>query len=620
MPLKRIVCLIIFCLSGAGVCFADANQAIQPIGGNNVSQVIPSNVRIGFVIRDFQAVVTKFMAIQSRTSGQSATPDFDPVSMFSQMLGPSFDPNGSIAAVITGHGILNDDVTDTEMAVFLPAKDSAKLSAVFNATAGADGVLQGTFPMGMGGANQQVFLQVYPGYVAISPTAKAIKELRAAGQTLDTILLPQIQNKINNSDLYFYFNTEAVAQNSMPQISQLIDSAEQKISTQLPVGSGPLKTTLDIIRLAMLQGLKDNQYSLITMRLDNQGITTDTIAQFHSGSSTAKLIEAQPPLPQNALAGLPNKDYVGVWADSINGRAVSEWLDSLLASMGPAATAQEIQTRQAIAKLLNEDLQPMANHISDAGMVLLPAVTSPSGAPMAGNPQPDQQLHIKSIMVSVPGVIYLCSSDNPAKDIGLIPSWINSTIQSMKAQNQDLDVEAKSTPAALTIDGTSLTRVDVSISDAVQAPGQPAPPHVQPIVTAVYYGAVGTNTIMIASSVDQDTLQQTVADIKSGNAGVEKRPDLAQVREQILPNAFFAAYVPLARLAGLMNGEESANQQATAMPAGALALGVPPPPVVISVAGIGTALDIAVYLPMDTLIDASKSEGTNGDNLLDLLF
>src|SRR5271170_4678451 len=590
MLAKYFLYIAVFLFFSAGICLADATSATQPTVNTDALQVVPADARFCFVARNMQSVVTKFMAIESRINGQSQS--FDPTAMLTQMLGPSFDPNGSVAAVMTGQGLLSDDATDTDMAIFLPAKDSAKLTAIFNPKAGPDGILQGTFPVGMGGASQPMFLATYPGYVAIAPTEKAIKALQSAGRTLGAALTPQVQDKINNSDIYLYFNTAAITKNADQQLNQSLDSAEQSIDSQVLAGSGELKAVLDILRLAVLQSIKDNQYGLVTIRMDNQGVTIDTIAEFQSGSSTAKLLEAQPALPANALAGLPNKDYVGVWTDSINGRAVYEWLNSLNSSSGPAMDAQKQQIQAAITKLLDDDVQPMTDHVSDTAMVLLPTVTQQTAAPAGAASGTGAQVQLKSMAISVPGVIFLCSSTDPAKDAGLIPSWVNSTIQSITSENQGLKIDAQTAPVPLNINGTLLTRVDLSISDAKLTSTQTSSRNTPALTTQIYYGAVQPSTVMIACNVDQDTLQETVANINSGTAGVEQRPDLAQVRKEILPGAFFAAYVPIARLELLMNGQTSGNQQAAAMPSDALALGVPPPPVAISVADIGTAIDV----------------------------
>jgi hypothetical protein len=615
MSMMRALTAIFFFLSGLGVCAADSNSTTQPTIRPDILHVMPAGVRLCFVARDMQSLITKVMSLQSQITGQPASGGADPLSMFTQMLGPSFDSDGSIAAVITGQGLLDDDVTDNHMSILLPARDSAKLSAIFNAKPGADGILQGTFPMGMGGPNSDLFIKIYPGYVAIAPTATAIKELQASGETLDSALSGPVQNKIGDSDCYFYINTAAITKNADQQINQAFDSLEQSFNGQMPVSSNQLKAVVDILRLASLQYLRDNQYGVVTFRMDNQGITLDSMIQFRDGSPTARLFEAQPALSANALAGLPDKDYVGVWTDSINGRAVYEWLNALIPASGPDA-GEEAQLKATITKLLDADGQTLTDHAGDAMMVLPPMMEN-SASPQA-DASGTNQAQVRTVAVWVPGVIVLSSSSDAATEAGQIQPWVDSTIQSISAEARGFVVAARTSPDPLNIDGVSLRRIDLTISDAPPASTQPSGEAKTSLVTHIYYGSVSPNTVLLACNVDQDALQQTIENAKAGTAGVEKRPDLAQVLRQALPHAFFTAYVPLARLVLMMSGQQTPDQQAAAMPAGALALGVPPPPVVISAADIGTALDVAFYLPMDTLIQASKS-GTDG-NIFDMLF
>ncbi|MHB1768070.1 MAG: hypothetical protein ACYCUV_09500, partial [Phycisphaerae bacterium] len=331
---------------------------------------------------------------------------------------------------------------------------------------------------------------------------------------------------------------------------------------QLPLRSPALRAILHHVGSEMSQQLRTAlDRSALTVHFGRQALVLNLANRFHANSPVTKLIASQPPLPTNALAGLPNLRYSVLYADSINGAAISHWLKAMLAAKGQKQATGSREIRNFLAAV--------ADH-TGTGAIMLPPI--PSKLPT----RPD----MVNPWASGPAII-IQYSRHP------------------KAQMHNLAAYFNGRPATIE-HGTTSTHRDMQIIHATVSGYQSiriAMPAKKPGGSSHHIELIniGSHRVLVGVDTTEILLKSAIAAAKENVHAISKRPGLAQIAGEILPGTFAAAYLPIARWNQLQN--------TTTVPkaANALTLGLPPPPAVFSVGTGKRSLNMQLYIPVATL-------------------
>ena len=299
------------------------------------------------------------------------------------------------------------------------------------------------------------------------------------------------------------------------------------------------------------------QRSVLTVHVGRQALVIDILNRLHASTPFGKLVASQTPLPANALAGLPNMRYSALFANSINGAAVSRWLNTML----PTATKKQSQALREIRSFSTL----VAGHTGTSAIVLPPIHTpAPAGAAMVNS-------------LAIGPIILITRSDHPKAQMRHLSNFLKSQVAVKTGKSEN---------ATLT-DSRILGYAAVGLNIAAK-PTVESLHHIEMV-------DIGTHRVLVAVNAPRKLLLSALAAAKKQRSAIARRPGLAQSLDKILPQSFVTAYWPI--------GRWNQGQAKAAVPkaAHALTLGLPPPPAVFSVGTGKKSLNMQLYIPVATL-------------------
>lgn len=312
--------------------------------------------------------------------------------------------------------------------------------------------------------------------------------------------------------------------------------------------------------------------SVLTLHFGRQALIINLTTGFHAHSPMAQLFAAQPPLPAQALAGLPDHRYFSLYADSINGPSVAKWLQTLLPAKVQTSPGDPRPKRSPTSQEIPHILAAVADHTGAAAIVLPPATPSGTGREPLNH------------WGSGPTIIIM-HGKHPTTEMHNLARYFSRATHD----------QPKTAPP----DGSNLTHGTLMGYQVIRIVG-PTKKNIKNSQTVELIN-MRTHGVLLCVGVPHTLLKSAVIAADKNLTAIMKRPGLTQSIAEIVPRSFMVAYLPIARW----------TQQQTAAPkpkpANALALGLPPPPAVVSVGAGKKSLVIRVYIPVATLEQSLSS-------------
>jgi|GEM_PF-3899466 len=516
---------------------------------DSISAELPADSALCVVGNNVVRLDRRISRMEMRITGHRS--QFDEFTALKMILGPYWNISGPLAFVMPTPA-KGSTLQMRHAVLILQATNTAKfIAGLKNGTARG-----GITPARMEGS--PAYIATRGPWIFLSPSRSALKHYLKAKSGLT---LPAKMNlAMRQSDITIEGDSRAIRKVLFQPSEAMIFAAMP--GNQLPVRSAALRAILHQVGSEMSQQLRTAlDRSALTVHFGRQALVLNLVNRFHANSPLAKLIASQPPLPTNALAGLPNLRYSVLYADSINGVAISQWLQAMLSAKG--------QKQVSGSKEIRNFLAAIADHTGTGAIMLPPIPSKPPPRPNMVNP-----------WASGPAII-IQYSRHPKAQMHNLAAYFNGH-------------------AATIEHGTTSTHPDMQIIQATVM-GYPS---IRIAMPAKRLGGtshhielmnIGSHRILVCVDATKKLLKSAIAAAKENVHAISKRPGLAQSAGEILPGTFIAAYLPIARWNQLQN--------TTTVPkaANALTLGLPPPPAVFSV-GIGKkSLNMQLYIPVATL-------------------
>ena len=523
-------------------------MAVEKISGA-ISSELPANSALCVVCNNVLRLEHRISRLQTRITGHRS--QFDEFTALKMILGPYWNISGPFAFVIPTperHNALQMRETVVVLQATNPAKFIAGLK---NGTARG-----GITPVRMEGS--PAYIASRGNWIFISASPSALKSYMKAKTGLK--LPAKMDSAMGRSDITIEGDSRALRkvlfQPSAAMISALMPGH------QLAVRSSALRAILHQVGSEISNQLRTAlQRSAMTVHLGRQALVINLTNRFHGHSPLAKLIAAQPALPANALAGLPDARYSVLYADSINGSSISRWLKAMLAA--------NRQKRAGESKDIRNFLSAVADHTGTAAMLLPPKPAGNTVRPMMVSP-----------WASGPAVI-LQYTQHPKAQMRNLAAYFNHRYA--RAGHGTTRSQQHMQTTGLSIMGYPAMRMTL----AAKTPGE-SEHHIVMI-------NIGSHRILVGVDSTAAFIKSAVTAVQKSDRTICKRPGLAQSIGKILPHSFAAAYLPIARWNQLQ------NRTSVPKAANALTLGLPPPPAVFSVGTDEKSLNMQLYIPVATL-------------------
>jgi hypothetical protein len=509
--------------------------------------------------------------MQRRVTGQA--PQFDEFAVLKMALGRSWDMNGGLAWVIP----------TPPQGKTMQARDSVVILRATHAGNFISRLKNGVIKNGITPGRIEgspAFMATRGRWVLMSASRSTLRNYLTAKSGLK--LSSAMQAAFNSSDLTIEGETTAVRKVFQelvaPSVGMMLSAMP---GHPLPIGNPALSKIMHQAGRKMLQQLNTSlQLSMLTVHFGRQAVVVNLAGRFKAGTAAARLIQAQPAISPLVLAGLPNRRYWGIYADSINGAALAEFLRSTLPAAAHGAAASNTKTllkNRSIRAFLNA----LAGHTGSGTVLLMAHHQSLSAGEVLTNPWD-----------SGPAVIILYARNAQAQLHNLATLFRRHPF-------------AASAAAAHTVRHTvTVSHVNVqgmtAMLLALPSAGRSQKAHQINLIE------LDGHRVLVCIDAAPTLLHAAIAAAGAKIPALAKRPGLAQTIGNVVPGTFVVAYLPFARWNTLQNtpaGPKAAN---------ALTLGLPPPPAVFSIGAGKQSLNMQLYIPMATLEQslAGNSAGT----------
>ena len=516
---------------------------------DSISAELPADSALCVVCNNVARLDRRLNRMEMRITGHRS--QFDEFTALKMILGPYWNISGPLA-FITPTPTKGNALDMRRSVLILQATNTAKFIAGLKNGPTRGGIT----PARMEGS--PAYIATRGPWIFLSASRSALKNYLKAKSGLK---LPAKMNlAMLQSDITMEGDSRAIRKVLFQPSEAMIFAAMPGI--QLPVRSPALRRILHQVGSEMSRQLRTAlDRSALTVHFGRQALVLNLANRFHSNSPVAKLIVAQPPLPTNALAGLPNLRYSVLYADSINGVAISQWLQAML-----SAKARK-QVRGS--KELRNFLAAVADH-TGTGAIMLPPIPS----------KPPASADMLNPWASGPAII-IQYSRHPKAQMHYLAAYFNGHPATIEHGTTSMHHGMQIIHA--TIMGYPSIRI------AMPAKRLGGTSHHIELIN------IGSHRVLVGVDTTEKLLKSAIAAAKENVQAISKRPGLAQSAGELLPGTFAAAYLPIARW------NQRQNTAAVPKAANALTLGLPPPPAVFSVGTGKKSLNMQLYIPVATL-------------------
>ncbi len=521
---------------------------------NSVIGELPANSALCVICNNVAQLDQRIARLERRIAGHQ--PQFDEFTALKMVLGPYWNISAPMAWAMPAPA-KGKILELRESIVILQTTNNAKFVAGLKNGAARGGItparIEGT----------PAFIATRGIWTFISASRSALKMYLQAKPGLT--LPGKMTAALRHADIAVETDTHAMRK-------ELLDPSKAMLFAgmsghRLPFGSPDLKSILrqmgNKLNKQLTTALKR---SVLTLHFGRQALIFNLTSAFHAHSPIAQLLAAQPPLSTHALAGLPDERYFSLYADSINGLSTAQWLRTLLPTKAQGGPGASRHKRSTAKQELQNILAAVADHTGSAAIMLRPAMS----ASTSGEPQdPWGSGH---------GIVIMRGKHPKAEMHNLVGYFSRSAGAGVKTGTA---VDKNITHSTLM--GYPATRIILPTQKRVKTSD------------TIELIDMGTHGVLLGVDVPHILLKSAVTAAGSNLTAIMKRPGLAQTLTEIVPGSFMVAYLPIARWT------QQHNAAATPKPANALALGLPPPPAVVSVSAGKKSLVIQVYIPVATL-------------------
>ena len=576
--LLRVVVVSVSCLTVIG--HEVSCRAAKPRG---VLARIPANTQLYLYTANVAALEAKIRLMEN----QMNTPGgFDPIAALMREFGPgsgiNFNRPAAIAVLAWPRPAAM--VQPSVVALLASSKPTATL-AEFGAKNVGNGIYQGTIP-------QQpipLFMAVQGHYLVLSDQAASISKYLAAKAFLGPQLSATQRHFLSNSDLTLSLRVRSIYRMYRQQMKMLAQAngvrVKKKPGPANLSGSEFYRKAGDVLAAHILhQMITQVPQAMLTVRFARTGMLCRLIAIPRAGTAMAKMIQAQRPLGKTPFVGLPAGRYVAASAMAIDGAPVAAWL-------GRAALVWDKHASIRSNKRYTDLKKQMA-----LGLSALADLRGLSQINYADNrPMGQDGLGIQVLDMAHAGT-----------HLQQILAWLKHPPRLAFAHSAWDHARWTITPAALKISNVPFTRVSGKFpraSTGSSPPIPPGPPGLLPGLprpqsvfgsdaVSLYAGVVG-NRIIFADARAAKKLPEVVEQIQKHQQNLPQLGDIAELTAWEPAHARLLIYLPLARWASL--ARRQSHPGADKPVAGAVVIGAPVPPLLISGSVVGGCMVYRVY-------------------------
>ncbi len=549
MQFRRRAAAAAWPLLGVTIC---AHGAGAPT--SSIIRELPSTSALCVICNNVAQLDQRITRLERRITGRQ--PQFDEFTALKMVLGPYWNISAPMAWVMPSPA-KGKILELRQSVVILQTTNTAKFIASLKNGAARGGItparIEGT----------PAFIATRGVWTFISASRSALKMYLQAKSHLT--LPGHLPVALRHADIAVEADTHAIRKELVDPSKAMLFSAMP--GNPLPVGSPALKSLLQQIGNKLSKQLStDLNRSLLTLHFGRQALIVNLTNAFHAHSPMAQLVAAQPPLPAHALAGLPDQRYFSLYADSIDGPSVAKWLKTLLPAKVENSPGSPRHKRSTAIQEFPQILAAVADHTGAAAIGLPPSTPSSAGRGPLN--------HWGS-----GSAIIIMHCKHPTTEMHDLAGYFSHLAY----------VRTKTAPP----DDKNLTHSTLMGYQVIRIVG----PTQKPIRTSPTVELINMRThgVLLCVGVPHPLLKSAVTAAGNNLTAVMKRPGLTQTLARVVPGSFLVAYLPIARWT------QQQNAVPTSKAANALALGLPPPPAVVSVGAGGKSLVIQVYIPVATL-------------------
>ncbi len=569
-------------MMGHGVgCHAAAHLVARQRG---LLAKIPADSKVYIYTANVAALDAKIRLMESRLNSPNG---FDPIASLLRQFGPAtaINFNRPAAAAVLSWPRQGALMAQPLAVAFLASNKPTVTLAAFGAKSIGHGIYQGSIAQ----APMPFFIAVRGHYIILSDQAASVRKYLVTKFFLGSQLSPAQRHFLHKSDVAVSLYVRGIYRlyrQQMKMMAQVNGVQQQKKKVK---AAGRLSTAdfykkaLKLLAIRVLHRMiAQMPQVMFTVQFKQSGMFFRMIAVPRAGTAMARAVQSHRSLGKTPFAGLPAGRYMGAGVATVNGRAAAARLSRAELVWKKHTSIRLDQRYPALKRQMAKLLGALADMRGFSEITYVGKKTPGQNGPAI------QLVHIARAGMHLQQML----------------AWLKQPADLTLAGSEWGKARWTVKPATLDISGLRFTEVTGQFPAKPQPAAPAMPPGAVPGLSVViptpqsifgsgkvcFYAASLGNRIILADARVADRLPQVINQIQKHQQDLPQLPDIAEVTPLQPAHAGLLVYLPLARWASL-TGRQTGKPLA-----GAVVIGAPAPPLLISGSVEGGCMVYRIYL------------------------
>ncbi|MGN6370100.1 MAG: hypothetical protein ACTHN5_17730 [Phycisphaerae bacterium] len=506
---------------------------------------VPADANAVIVINNVRSLSTKISNSVTRLNVPiPLPPDIAGYMLRNLGITEGFDQDSSAALVVMKP--LHADANDTNLfagpppaVILLPTTDpKAMLQNLSPSAPDKDGISEVTLP---GDSTDKGYVANIDKWVALAQDRDVLNNFLSKKNSFGKAATAETLKTFENNDLVLWANTAAAS----ASVNKLLEDKQQEVTGMMDLmnlnnnkdqTAGALqKEMINLYFAAAKEFVQDANHTMVTLRLNDSGLTFGLVGAFKPQSPFGKFVAAQKPKDAPSLAGLPDGEFLAAGAFTFNGQSFAD----LLGSVSKQVLANEVIAQDPKIEEYKKSIviyQQLAALSSGTNFVFLPPPATGKGGFLYG-----------ATIVDV---------SDPAKYHALQLQALKSPL-SQQSMNPDFAQKVTVTPNAVTVKDIKLTKINMKFTLRPETPDHPLSPGSREGIMMIekMYGADGltmytgivNKRVVTVFGADQSILEGAIDAAQNNADTLSNNAIISSVRDQVVANPVGFVYLPIAR-------------------------------------------------------------------------